>query len=592
MLRKNMKHKRLTFAMILSMSLALISCSDEQQNVNKLATDGATTDVVREVQSPAGIMEYIPADTPVLFVYAIDPNNPVPENLKKKVEKVYSSVGEIIKASMQENFKKYAKKAPKAEEMTALMDKWLSADGFKKLGLSFAENELAVYAVDLFPVVRMTLANTHSMNEVLDELLAKANESTADSASKKQYHGHTVYLFGDKELQVMIALEGNNIVASISAPREVDELMPKLLGFEKPAQNIAQSAQFQDTINKYNYLSNSLYWINIRELADYFVNPAMHPTAMLDILKIQDNMLSPDCKTEILDILDKMPRMVGGYKTLGEHSMESHAVLELEQGLGSLLATMTGRIPSVENENVLSYGLSFDLAKAKEVALKFVTSIEQQPYKCKMMQSMNTQATTLKARLSQPLPMFVGNFKGANVIIDNLELDLTSQIPAEMIKDLKARVLLAVDNPQALQGMAEMALPEFQKLGLKMGGDAVNVTSLIPVTGTQIPINLDHVFLALGEETIGFSIGEGTEIALKQSVSAESMQELLNFNISAEIYRDLFSSLDKIDKGSASANQGQFIMRQLMNDFIWWDSESASMNFTDQGFEIWANVRY
>ena len=587
-----MKHKRLTIAMMLSMSLALTSCSDEPQNANKLTDDGATTEVVQKVQASAGIMEYIPADTPVLFVYAIDPNNPVPENLKNKLEKVYSSLGEIIKASMQENFEKFAKKAPEAEKMTTLMDEWLSADGFKKLGISLEENELAIYAIDLFPVVRATLANTHSMDEVLDELLVKANESTADSASKKQVDGHSVYLFGDKELQVMIALDGNTIVASISAPREVDELMSKLLGFEKPAQNIAQSAQFQNTIKKYNYLSNSLYWINIRELADYFVNPAMHPTPMLDILKIQDNMLSPDCKTEFLGILDKMPRLVGGYKNLGEHSMESHAVLELEQGLGSLLATMTGRIPSVETENVLSYGLSFDLAKAKAVALEFVTNIEQQPYKCEMMQGMNTQATSLKAQLSQPLPMFVGNFKGANVIIDNIELDMASKIPAEMIKDLKARVLLAVDNPQALQGMAELSLPEFQKLGLKLGGDAVNVTSLIPVSGTQIPVNLDHVFLALGDETIGFSIGEGTEIALKQSVSAESVQRLLNFNVSADIYKNIFSNLDKIDPSSANANQGKYNMSQLMNDFIWWDYESASMNFTDQGFEIWADVRY
>jgi len=585
-----MKHNNLISAMVLTMSMALVSCGDDDSKANQQANE-VTSHVTSQAHS--GIMDYIPADTPVLFVFSKDPQNPIPENLKVKMEKMYSGIGKIIKVAMQENFKKMAKVAPKASEMTDFMDKWTSEEGIKKLGLSLDENEFALYAVDLFPVLRMTLAKTHAMDEVLDELMNKANESKADTATKKDINGGTVYQFGDKEMQVMISLNGNSIVASLAPSREVEQLMSKLLGFEKPSKNIMQSNQYQDTIEKYNYLRNNIYWINIRQLADFFVNPDQHKTPMLDMLKIQDNILSADCKTEILEIFDKFPRLVGGYTLIDEHAMKSHMIIEMAGDLGSKLSTMTGRIPAPGGDAAISYGFSFDITAAKKLALEFVRNIEMQPYKCEFMTDLNAKAISFKAQLDQPLPPFVGNFKGVNVIVDELDLDMTKKNPNEMIKNLKAKVLFAVDNPEALQGMAEMMMPDLQKLGLKTGGNAVNVSHLIPVKGTQIPINLDHVFLAMGDETLGVSLGEGTDAGLTQSVSAGSTSDLFTVKITAELYKNIFSGLSDFSAKLPEEAQKQLsIQKMLMTDMLWWESEAASIDFTDRGFEVQMDIIY
>ncbi|VAW32954.1 hypothetical protein MNBD_GAMMA01-759 [hydrothermal vent metagenome] len=585
-----MKQNKLIAITALAMSLTLTSCSDDEPKVPQ--TTDTVNNVVTSTQSASAIMSYIPADTPVLALFVKDPNNPIPQNFKDKMDKVYGSIAELFQMAIQEKLNETSDEAKKAE-MSTFVDKWLTADNFDKLGLSMDESEFALYSVDLFPVLRMTLAKTHALDEFLDELMGKANTSKADSAIKKDVNGTTVYQFGDKEIQIMVSLNGNALAISLAPAREVDNLMPKLLGFEKPAKTIVQSNQYQDTISKYNYLPNNLYWFNIRQLADYFVNPDQYQTSMLDIMKIQDNMMSADCKTEILALFDKFPRLVGGTTIFNENTMDSHMIFEMEQGLGSKLATMTGRIPNANVDAAITYGFSFDIVAAKALAQEFVTNIETTPYKCEFMAGMNEKAATLKAQLDQPLPPFVSNFKGVNVVINELDLDMSKKDPNEMIKSLKAKVLLAVDNPEALQGMAEMMMPDLQKLGLKAGADAVNISSMIPFKGTQMPVNLDHVFLAMGTETIGVSLGEDTDVELTQAVSSNSTPQLLTFKITADIYRNIFTGLDEISSAMSDTSKPTINFQQfMMSDMLWWETETGNMNFTDRGLEIQMDIKY
>jgi hypothetical protein len=585
-----MKHNKLMAVMALILTLSLSSCSDEDKNTQQSQAVATKAVTVRQAQS--GILSYIPADTPVLAFYVQDANNPMPQNLKNKMGKMYSGVVDLLKTALQEKLEKSSDDNDKIE-MKEFMDKWLTEEGVAKLGLDITENEVAIYTVDLFPVFRMTLAKTHAMNEVLNDLMAKANESKPDTAIKKDVNGSKVYQFGDKELQFMVSLDGNTLVASLAPTREVDNLMPKLLGFEKPIKSITQSDQYQNVLNKYNYLTNSMYWVNIRDLADYFVNPDQHQSAMLDVLKVQDNMLSPDCKTEILGIFDKFPRLVGGTTLLDEHNMASHMIIEMTNGLGAKLEKLSGRIPMSDDLSALSYGVSFDVVAAKELAMEFVTNIEAQPYKCELLAGMNTQATEMKAQINQPLPPFVGNFKGINVVIDELDLDLSKKDPKEMIKNLKAKVLVAVDNPEALQGMAEMMMPDLQKLGIKVDGGAVNISSLIPVTGSQIPVNLDFVFLAMGQETIGVSIGENTDVTLTKAASADASSNLLEVSVTAELYKNIFTGLSEMASNLPEEAQKQLKMQQsMLSDMLWWEKESATLDFTDRGFEVNVDIDY
>ncbi|HPI95705.1 MAG TPA: hypothetical protein PK055_04460 [Gammaproteobacteria bacterium] len=591
-----MKKNKLSLAIALGMSLALASCGGDEKNAQQTSTENTVAQKVTQAQTKSNVLSYIPADTAILAIYVKDDRYPLPQRLVEITEKVYASVGTLLTEMFTDSFKKYHDKADPGsdtEKVDAFFDKWFSQDGIKKLGLSIEENEFALYAVDLFPVLRMTLAKGHSFDELLTELMHKANDSKADTAEFKSINGRMVYFFGDKEMKILVSLDGNELVVSLSPTREIDNLMPKLLGFEKPAKNITQSNEYHDTIAKYNYMGNSMYWFDIRQIADYFINPAQYNSPMLDLMKVQDKQMSQECKSEILGMFDKLPRMVGGTTKLSDTMLSSNLVFEMADGLGSKLSKMTGRIPASSSPSSLSYGFSFDIEAAKTLALEFVTNIEQDPYKCDMLQSLNDQAAGLKAQLSQPLPPFVSNFKGFNLIIDTLDLDFTQTDPDKMIKDLKAKVLLAVDNPEAIKGMATMALPELNNLGLNVGGEAVNISSMMPVSGTQIPVNLDHVFMAMGKETIGASLGEGTDKVLTQDVKEGGQASLFTIGINADFYQKMFAGIDTVsDKLPPDAQKQLRIQKTLMSDLIWWQREDASIGFNDKGLEISAEIKY
>ncbi len=192
-------------------------------------------------------------------------------------------------------------------------------------------------------------------------------------------------------------------------------------------------------------------------------------------MQIEDNMLSPACKTEITAMIAKAPRMVGGSKKLTNDTINGSFVWEMDSALAADFATLAGRIPQGNPDATMAMGMSFDLASAKNLASKYIDQIINQPYACELLVQVNQQATELQAKLSQPLPPFVGNFKGFNFSLDELKLNMEAAKadnpnPKDMIESLKAQVYLAVDETEALLGMAQMMVPQLQGMEIKTDG--------------------------------------------------------------------------------------------------------------------------
>ena len=120
-----------------------------------------------------------------------------------------------------------------------------------------------------------------------------------------------------------------------------------------------------------------------------------------------------------------------------------------------------------------------------------------------------------------------------------------------------------------------------------------NTSNIIPIKGTQIPINLDHVFLAMGSETIGVSLGEDTDPSLKQDVSAEGESHLLSLKITADLYKNLFAGLGGLADSLPEDARKQIEMQQtIMKDMLWWKTETFNLDFTDRGLEIAVDIDY
>jgi hypothetical protein len=605
--------------MILVMAMSLVACSDDPKETP--VTQVAPT------MAQADILTYIPADTPVLVVSGI---SEYPANYQKVMQSNMEGAAKylevFIKQAMETADRKYAEieaalaaeaeeaeeagetadaetaepseKQQNAQKALAFMDKWLIQDAFSKVGLKVGETQLVVYMVDLFPVVRVKLSADNQMEAMLTEMQQEFDLPM----SVAELNGIKVRELVADKMTVLIATDGDYLTLS-GAPTVIkDQLINQLIGAEKPANSLAADRSLMDQVKRaHGYTNDDLMVVDFQVLADHFINPAKHNSALVNFLQIEDNMLSAVCKDEITAMIGHAPRMVAGSKQLTDDTIHGTFVWEMDSELASDMATMAGRIPHGNDDAAFAFGMSFDLLNAKNVAAKYAAELVASPYACEHLAPLNAQASELQAKLSQPIPPFVGNFKGFNFSLDELKLNLenanlANPNPNEMIESLKTQVFLAVDETEVLLGMAQMMVPQLQGMELNTDGSLITLADQVPmISGKDIPFDISHLYAAISEDTIGVSLGHEGGGELSEKVAESGKPVLMAISASADGYRQLmeqvFAMADMPNIPDDIKKELQ-MQKELTMSMLYWTHQDMTMGFTSQGFETDFLIKY
>ena len=601
--------------MILIMTMSLVACSDDPKETPVAA-------VVPAAEQPA-MLSYIPANTPLLLVSGINPDQ-YPAKYQKVMQSNMEGAAKylevFVKQAMESADKKYAEVAEAlaeeageeggevaaeptekdlmAKKAMAFMDKWLIQDNFSKVGLKAGETQIAMYMVDLFPVIRIKLSADNQM----DAMLADMQQEFEVPMTMTDVNGIKVREIAADKLTILMATDGEYLTVS-GAPAVIkDQMVGQLIGAEKPARSLADDRSLMDQVKQaHGYTTDDLLVLDVQALADYFINPAKHDSALLNFMQVEDNMLSAVCKAELTAMIGKAPRMVAGNKSLTDDTIHGTFVWEMDAELSQDMAAMAGRIPHGNSEAAFTFGMSFDLMGAKDMALKYATAVANEPYACEHLAPMNQQATEMQAKLSQPIPPFVGNFKGFNISLDELKLNLANANlanpdPNEMIESLKTQIFLAVDETEALMGMAQMMMPQLQGMDLKTDGSLITLADKVPmISGKDVPFDIANLYAAISADTIGMSLGHEGGGELSEKVQDSGKQALFSMSASAEGYKQLMEqifSMADMPNLPESVKQELQMQKELTLSMLYWTHQDMSMGFTDQGFETDFVINY
>jgi len=594
--------------LVLLTSLLMVSCSDDKTS--------ATTEAVKsesiKSESPHAILSYIPADTSVLMVGGLS-NDQYPEKYIETMEGYMGGIGAYLKVAFEDGFKQGFKQetdkaqddgseaeipeADKDKEILDFFEKWFVDGGLENFGIKFNEFQFALYMVDLFPVVRVTLSSESKVNQMIEEL--KTDHQMPVETS--EMNGMMVHKIQTGKATIILALDAEQMVLSFSPSVLVDQLIDDLLGFKKPAVSLAQDRSLIDNIkSKYGFKYDDLMLIDIQSIADYFIYPAKHDSALLDFLQIEDNMLSEVCKTEISTMIAQAPRMIVGSGDITDDLINSSFIWEIDQELATDLSTISGRIPHGNANAALSFGMSIDLLNLKEVLNKYIAKRIETPYECEHFAKFNDKLTGLQAQLNQPIPPFVGSFKGFNVTLDTFEIDATllsgsNPDPKEFLKDLKVQVYLAVDETKGLLAMAQMMAPQLSEIEINTDGSVISLADKIPVSGTNIPVDISTLYAAISENTIGFSLGHENGGTLGESVNQPGNNNLFKFYVEADAYIEMMNKFFDVMSATVQVDklkQQLETQRELTLGMIFWKTQDATLNFTDKGFEMNMDITY
>lgn len=590
--------------------LFLFACSDDEKNA---ATTQKPPQKLSQAQNKPEIMQYIPADTPVLVLSG---SSEAPDRYAEVISKYMNSTIAYLRTmiteyaalerravSHEENTETTPTEKPDNQNIEKFLDKWGGDDILQKVGFTIGKSPFAIYAIDLLPVLRTQLSDDHKMNEMLADVKSQF-DLTWETGNKDGFEIHYFNL-DNKTLKLALALNKatNNLVVYLLPTSLQGSMESKLLGTELPAKSMMQDTSLLESIkNKYQFVNYDSFYINLEKIAHYFIYPEKHDSKTLDFLQIEDNMISQNCKTEMSSMVAKAPRLVSGLTQFDNENINTKIIWEMQPEIGSALSKIAGRIPKVDNPNAaFSFGFSIDLLEGKSVISEFIQQAIDTPYKCELFSNLNQKMNTFKAQLSQPLPPFIGNFKGAYFSLDDFKMDgadleTLSKNPQSLAKNLKMHLLLSVDQPQSLIGMAQMMVPQLQNIEIKTDGIPISLSEYIPVSGSDIPFDTKTMYAALSDTTIGFSTGSTDEgKALGQMVNSESEKLLINFSANGQKYTQIVESvydlIDAVDLPEEIKDQIN-AQKEFTKDSIWWKYQKGNINFNNHGLVINADVKY
>jgi len=237
----------------------------------------------------------------------------------------------------------------------------------------------------------------------------------------------------------------------------------------------------------------------------------------------------------------------------------------------------------------MSFGMSINVKALRTFVEARLDAFEADPFECEMFADLQQSVASGRMALNQPLPPMAYDFKGVVGVVNNIEgLDMVNQTPPTSID---ARFLLAMNNATALVSLGAMMSPELMGLNIEPDGEPVRFDL------ARMDAMMDNVFLALTDDALAISIGEGVEAQLADMLAADAEENgtFLSFSMDAGRYYafvgEAMAAADQ-DDDNPMPPEFQAAMQDVMLAIAdIYDRMSADIRFTDKGIVMDSRVR-
>ncbi len=248
--------------------------------------------------------------------------------------------------------------------------------------------------------------------------------------------------------------------------------------------------------------------------------------------------LGDDCKAEIREMAGIAPRIVAGYTEMSVDKFVSNMILQVRSDIATGLATLPAPVPGLGSEQggLIAFGMSIDMIAARSFYTERLDAMEADPYECDLFAEIQEGVEQGREALNQPIPPIVYGFKGFLAVVENINgMDLANNRPPTSA-DL--RVLVATDNAEGLLAMGAMFSPEIAALDIQPDGEPVKFES------RQLAGVVDMAYVAMTDNALALSIGEGTKARLGEMLSAaiNEPHPFLSMEIDADRYYDFIAN--------------------------------------------------
>jgi hypothetical protein len=504
-----MNYLRLT-TLILVILLSLAACGKGEEPP-EAAASAATNQ----------LLSYVPADTPYLFANL----EPVPEDvvdtfltrLQPVLDSMQSqlSIGRAeMKSAEGENGDDPA--ARLAHALLLELDGNLSRSGLESMGFDLRAKKV-VYGMGAFPVIRLGLSDSEALRATILRVLNNAGVT----ALEQDFQGVSYWRISDEDSAeepagLYVSILNDHLAISFFPPLAEAEFLPAFLGLEVPTDSDAQ-ARLAQLNRAHDYTPHGSGILDLHRLADQFTSPdTVTARVMAATGAFDPATLSPVCAAEIHKIIDNAPLMTMGVTELTPTAIAFQYRLETPRTLASQLMGLVSKIPVADelSDRILEFAFGMRFGPVRDFLREKVAAIVDAPYQCEHLRDLNDSAVQTLARLDEPMPPFVNNFRGVRVSLNEIMMSQDS-----LPENARGHLAVHVDKPEMFIGMAQMFLPDLSNLAITPGDPPVRLPeSLVPVPGIV-------AWAAMSSDAIGLSVGEQEEAGLPEFINRDAGPE-------------------------------------------------------------------
>jgi hypothetical protein len=398
-------------------------------------------------------------------------------------------------------------------------------------GLSLAPRS-AIYGIDLVPVLRMELADPAKFRAGVERVAAAAGQTLPQARL-----GELDYWYYDAPdeaapLRVVFALQGDQLVATLT-PRGADEdVLRRLLGLELPKRNLLEAKHLQNINSRLGLVPYGSGYLDHARIFELLAKP-MSPTqaAFLKAFKLEPEPMSEVCLGEGRALAQAWPRSVVGYTRFDANGYAMRAVLEAPATVMSDLRTTLAPTPGLAEAGsaLASFSIALKVDALPPLASKWASAVAAKPWACEALQPLNEGFAQLGQGLQNPAVYAIGPSANAvHVLLSKLVL------PADEggTPEFEGSLLIGSPNPQGLVAMARNFVPQLAEFRIETDAAPAPLPTL-----PDAPVEL-ALFGAATAQALGIAVGAEAAERLPQQLKTDTSaaQPLLQFSYDGAFY--------------------------------------------------------
>jgi hypothetical protein len=439
----------------------------------------------------SGLLDFVPAETPYVFVSSRRLPQPIGERLADHAARQLAMQRVAFEQILQELEREQpdVDLPPEALRGFAVVDAVLAefegrdtAAKLRELGIEPLPR--AVYfGIGILPAARIEILDPVAVEQLFERIEQRAGVVTL----RGELAGQSYRRIDLGRVDAVLAITPDELIAGLLPDALFERELPLLLGQVAPNESLRPTGIIGRDIEQYGFAGYGEGFVRVDSLIGALLGRSSGLNAdVMQALDAEALPASPACRQLVEGLASGMPRMVVGVSEAAGQRLAVRGIWETTDNVSRYLQPLAAPVPGVgsDYEGLLAVGMGIDLLQLRTALEALLRHVVTQGRDCEWVEPAAIEAAI--PQLSLFLGPMTAGIRGFNLQLVDVEFDQQTLQP----RSIAASLLAAVDDPRGVLALGAMFNPALGALEVPTDGTPVDLPADLIGEQTTPPLRV------------------------------------------------------------------------------------------------------